>query len=412
MGNAITNPARLVEKKVFGVSREKSIFVNHPDPSATPAPTTMPNINIMIERENIKEEFERKRKQMDQARKEREEKMQQEHERQQREEKHRFEMQLKQQQLKSQMKLQQQQHQQDIQLKTTKISIFNQRKNELLSEKQRIITSELNEIQSALTAINSQICDEEKAISKFSIERNDYSNKIVVLIGNTGDGKSALGNRLTGDTSTFADVGPYKTSDCNDSCTQNLQKSKLDSLSIIDCPGWNDGSGNDRTHTNNLCAFLRGSRGINAFIVVRNATNCRFDANFKEKLQYLGYIFGDEFWKHLIVVLTHVDKGIVETQFLKSNKIKEMKNDVAKLCNGLNKDVAVFPIGLDNYDGKLELIVNAVPQIRFMCNNIKSPIDDLKIEKSGLVEKRNAIQQRIDLINNKIADIDTQINSL
>eukprot|EP00483_Globobulimina_turgida_P000019 UN00019 len=140
---------------------------------------------------------------------------------------------------------------------------------------------------------------------------------------------------------------------------------------------------------------MRGSKGINAFIVVRNATNCRFDANFKDKLRYLGYVFGDVFWTHLIVVLTHVDKGIVATQFANSNKTKEMQDDVSKLCNGLNKTVAVIPIGLDNYNGKLKMIVDAIPQNRFICTHIKSPIDDLRSKRSVLMQKQSTIQQRI-----------------
>eukprot|EP00483_Globobulimina_turgida_P002319 UN02321 len=101
-----------------------------------------------------------------------------------------------------------------------------------------------------------------------------------------------------------------------------------------------------------------------------------------------------------------------EIQFANSNKTKEMQDDVSKLCNGLNKTVAVIPIGLDNYNGKLKMIADAILYDRFICNNIKSPIDDLRAQKNGFINKQNGIQNRINAINNTINDINRQINAL
>eukprot|EP01084_Bolivina_argentea_P033934 62751_1 len=303
-------------------------------------------------------------------------------------------------------KEQQQKH--NMQVKQTLMNS----KNELVSDRQRVISSELYQVQTHISNINNQIVTEEKAIYKFSVERSDKSNRIIVLIGNTGDGKSTLANRLCCDVSVLANNGPFETSNANQSCTLKMQKYNKNKLCVIDCPGWNDGNGNDNAHTNNLCAFLRGSGGINAFIVVRNATNCRFDANFQRKLQGLGYVFGDAFWKNLIIVLTHVDKGMREMQFANGNKTKQMKEDVSKLCNGLNKNVAVIPIGLDNYSGKLKMIMNNVSYNRFMCDNIRSPIDDLKAKKNTLINKQTGIQHRINVIKNNINNVDRQINAL
>eukprot|EP00488_Nonionellina_sp_1-RS-2012_P004375 TRINITY_DN9827_c0_g1_i1.p1 TRINITY_DN9827_c0_g1~~TRINITY_DN9827_c0_g1_i1.p1 ORF type:complete len:226 (-),score=82.74 TRINITY_DN9827_c0_g1_i1:169-846(-) len=225
---------------------------------------------------------------------------------------------------------------------------------------------------------------------------------MIVLMGMTGDGKSTFGNRLCDDTSMMANTtGPYTTSDDNNSCTQVLQKWVYDKLSVIDCPGWGDTHDKDRTHTNNLCGYLRGCGGINAFVVIRNGANCRFDAYFQQQLKYFESVFGDEFWKHLIVVLTRIDKGMAEFQFKEGNKAQQMKDDVSRLCNGVNTDVAVIPIGLDNYTDTLPLFMNAIPEHRFVCDNIESPIDELRSNKDALIEQRNTINGRIESITNE-----------
>ena len=43
-----------------------------------------------------------------------------------------------------------------------------------------------------------------------NIEIKDPNIKQLVLLGKTGDGKSTFGNRLTGDTSTYGNKGPFK----------------------------------------------------------------------------------------------------------------------------------------------------------------------------------------------------------
>eukprot|EP00483_Globobulimina_turgida_P000466 UN00466 len=215
----------------------------------------------------------------------------------------------------------------------------------------------------------------------------------------TGDGKSTFGNRLCGDTSMMAnETGPYKTSNDSKSCTQILQKCTCtdEKLSVIDCPGWGDTEDKDRTHTNNLCEYLRGCGGVNAFVVIRSGSNCRFDAYFQKQLKYLESVFDSGFWSHLVVVLTRIDKGIAEFQFKAANKTRQMKDDVSALCNGVNEDVAVIPIGLDNYTEKLLQFIDCIPQNRFMCDNIRSPIDGLKSNKNALVDQAKRIQQRIE----------------
>eukprot|EP01083_Nonionella_stella_P137474 418258_1 len=161
-----------------------------------------------------------------------------------------------------QEEMQRQQQEHARQLRQSQILSLNALKNEKSAERQRIITYELSPVQADINTVNDQILTEEKELYKFTAERRDQSHQTIVLMGMTGDGKSTFGNRLCGDVSFMAnETGPYKTSDNNQSCTQLLQKWICDKLSVIDCPGWGDTEDKDRSHTNNLCAYLKGCGG-------------------------------------------------------------------------------------------------------------------------------------------------------
>eukprot|EP00486_Rosalina_sp_Unknown_P006545 CAMPEP_0201576884 /NCGR_PEP_ID=MMETSP0190_2-20130828/22946_1 /ASSEMBLY_ACC=CAM_ASM_000263 /TAXON_ID=37353 /ORGANISM="Rosalina sp." /LENGTH=419 /DNA_ID=CAMNT_0048008263 /DNA_START=78 /DNA_END=1337 /DNA_ORIENTATION=- len=312
---------------------------------------------------------------------------------------------IHQQQLAEQERIRQQQ------LKAQKRASLTLQKDELQSQVQNIITQELNPINLQKTQIERQILTEEKSIEGMKLERNDKSKKIIVCVGKTGHGKSTVVNRLAGDISLMAKNGPCKTSISGKSCTQSLQKIRCGNLCVIDCPGWADSGGADREHSNNLCAFLKGCGGINAIVLIRNATQYRFDADFQQKLKHLADIFGDKFWNNLVIVLTHVDKGMAEAMFVEGKKAEEMQKEIAQLC-GKNITVPVIPFGLDNYKDKMSEFKSKIPKNRYICDKIKSPIDMLREEKKQVIIRQKKIKTRIDGMNGKITAIQNEINSL
>eukprot|EP01084_Bolivina_argentea_P310469 537273_1 len=185
------------------------------------------------------------------------------------------EQKLAEQQRKQQQKLAEQQRKYEQQLKEQRRASLLQQINQLNSQKRYIIAQELNPLITQHSLLDNQIATEEKSIHRMSLERNDTTKKIIIFIGKTGHGKSSVINRLTGDTSMLANDGPCETSIGTQSCTQSLQKICTGNLCMIDCPGWADTGGADRLNSNNLCTFLKGCGGINAIILVRNATEYR-----------------------------------------------------------------------------------------------------------------------------------------
>eukprot|EP00483_Globobulimina_turgida_P009218 UN09237 len=179
-----------------------------------------------------------------------------------------------------------------------------------LQGKQRLLA----ERHATLMNITRQIALEEKEIAEFKMERNDHSTKIIITLGMTGGGKSTFCNRMFGDNSLFGNKGPCKTSGDSKSCTQENSKLVVQigehKITIVDTPGFGDSFGRDRQHGNKLCAYLKGCGGINAFVLIRNGTNPRFDQSFQTMLRQYHDMFGDVFFQRLIIIATRNDSRI------------------------------------------------------------------------------------------------------
>jgi len=225
-------------------------------------------------------------------------------------------------------------------------------------------------------------------------------------------------DRLWGDTFEWANEGPFETSDSNNACTQNIRKENAQvgnvKMVLIDTPGCNESPGKDRVHANNTCAFVYGSGGINNFIVVRNGANYRFDANFKLMLERYASMFGDEFWKHVIVVMTHVDDGLAERQFIQGNKATNMKNEVIRSFDLDEKecDIAVIPIGLDKYEEAIQEVIASLSEEKFRCDELKSPLQELKDRHLTMKQNEEVIQREVDKTNREIQVLQDKIDAL
>jgi len=268
-----------------------------------------------------------------------------------------------------------------------------------------------------LTDIRSQIEAEQALLVHFPRDY-DRTTSVLVFVGNTGDGKSTVCNRICGDESDMAEDGPFETSDQMASCTQELSKHTLQvgerKLTVVDAPGWNDSEGKDREHANNLCAYLYGCGGLNNFVLVRNSANFRFDGNFKLMLERYHAMFGDAFWKHLIVVLTRVDRGLAERQFVRGGMEEAMKQEIYDKfqLDAERYPIPVIPIGLDKYEEAIQSVVDAVSTERFECEQIKSPLQDLEAKEAEISQVEQEKKQKLDGVKQQLQDKEAQLASL
>ena len=173
----------------------------------------------------------------------------------------------------------------------------------------------------------------------------------IVLIGETGNGKSSLGNFCSG-------YEAFEVSDDCDSCTKDtFQKiSKLDpEIGIVDTPGLQDSDGADKIHYDKMLEIFEGI-DIHFIVVVLNFTNPRFTASIKFMLKFLCNVFPKNFALHLGIVFTHyhheyqlkITKNKKDPQESKNKYVQEIMNLIEK-CTGeksLKKPPVFF---LDSY---------------------------------------------------------------
>eukprot|EP01084_Bolivina_argentea_P030995 57403_1 len=282
-----------------------------------------------------------------------------------------------------------------------------------LQQKQSVFDAKHSE----LMDIARQIAVEEKEIEAFRMERSDNSNKIMITLGATGGGKSTFCNRMWGDTSLFGDdeKSPCATSGDSKSCTQDNCKLVVQigsqRITMIDTPGFGDSFGRDRQHGNRLCAYLKGCGGINAFVLVRNGTQPRFDQAFQEMLKQYHEMFGEMFFKRLIIVATRIDSSINKMQFDRNKTDRTLRSDICAMFN-LNEEIPVIPIGLQSYEDSIAKLVDTLPDDKWTPRHIKSPIDGLKARHSAVQSQENTLRQQMSEVQVQINTANSSLNAL
>ena len=204
----------------------------------------------------------------------------------------------------------------------------------------------------------------------------------IVLIGETGNGKSSLGNFSLG-------YEAFEVSDDFNSCTkETLQKiSKLDpEIGIVDTPGLQDSNGEDKIHYDKMLEIFKQIE-INFILVVLNFANPRFSSSIQFMLKFLCNVFPKNFALHLGIVFTHYDhayqikisKNKKDPQESRNKYIQEIMNLIEKHTGekSLKKPPVYF---LDSYiedDYSKKQLNNLIAFAKFLkpIENIRTNCD-------------------------------------
>lgn len=166
----------------------------------------------------------------------------------------------------------------------------------------------------------------------------------VVAFGETGVGKSENGNAFLQRNEAF------RVSDSPGSCTSDvcLKSNIIDGIKVnyIDTQEFYSSSNLDDKYLFQVVNFLKKLKsGINAFFIILNIQNPRFDSGIQMMLRYINEIFNNpKYWNQVGIIFTrcykdHYDRKIVETKY-KPTVINFLKSFSG--CENLNPLMPCF----------------------------------------------------------------------
>ena len=157
---------------------------------------------------------------------------------------------------------------------------------------------------------------------------DDIRDKIAILLGPTGAGKSSFINCIT-------KKNECKIGDTTDSCTRDYQQVNIPHNGyvyyFVDTPGLDDGKGNDEQNIQEIDKVKKAYPRMNVFIICLELNELRLTSSLKKMLSTFMEMFPSEsFWEHVLILRTHSARG---PKFEKTRKRIE-----GKLLEGINKD--------------------------------------------------------------------------
>ena len=221
---------------------------------------------------------------------------------------------------------------------------------------------------------------------------DEIRDKVAVLLGKTGIGKSSFINCIT-------QKNVCKIGNSIESCTKKIQQVDIPyngfNFYFVDTPGLDDGEG-DKKNINELDNLKKSYPRINAFIICISFEECRLYNSLKQSLMKFMELFPSaSFWDHVLILRTKAErskkfenkklktqgqffKGIINDNdlinFMKTNNIN-MPTNLKEFF--VDSDTDLDPEELDKGTKKeFELILNTISNIYPIYKEVKEEIKE------------------------------------
>ena len=208
------------------------------------------------------------------------------------------------------------------------------------------------------------------------MRKNDLK---LILVGETGVGKSQLGNFIL-KKEVFV-VGKN-----TNSISENISIIGDKRVTIVDTPGLNDTNSRDYDIMEQIIAKFQNDRAIDGIILVYSFNKARKTQKDQELITNLKKIFGEDILKtRLKVIITNSSTG--EEFDNEKNKIKKQKNDIIK---GLDKMISKEDIVFVN-------TLNTSPHMKVFYPEIEKFLEQFYKVKMSLGSMNNELIKKQEL---------------
>ena len=229
--------------------------------------------------------------------------------------------------------------------------------------------------------------------NKFNDKMDEVKDKIAILLGITGVGKSSFINCITKTTR-------CKVGDDTKSCTQAIMQSDMSkdgyNFYFVDTPGLDDGEG-DEKNIKQLDSIKKKYPRINAMIICLKMDDLKLSSSLKKSLiQFMEIFPCSDFWNHVIILRTHAERS---TKFE-----RKKKNIEGKLLGGIHNDTE-----LTNYMKKNGITVPANLKEFFVDSDKEGLEEDTEKEYKNVL---NTIKDMYPLYKEVKEEIKEYVNEI
>ncbi|KAK8836207.1 hypothetical protein M9Y10_039839 [Tritrichomonas musculus] len=181
---------------------------------------------------------------------------------------------------------------------------------------------------------------------------NNAKEVTVVAFGETGVGKSENGNAFLQRNDAF------RVSDSPGSCTSDvcLKSNIIDGIIVnyIDTQGFYSSNNLDDKYLFQVVNFLKNLKsGINAFFIILNIQNPRFDSGIQMMLRYINEIFNNpKYWNQVGIIFTRCYKDCFDRENAENYYKNSVVNFIQKLpgCENINLLIPCFFVDSKNWE--------------------------------------------------------------